>query len=280
MPGVLPARDFIVWPEVHKIAEQVADPQGAIQRIRQRLASGEALVPAIERVLSREPNPANSLRLLFLLLGHTRPVFVTREYEIDLDEAAQRILRGDEAALNEVAEALLQAGIVEVLRAERPQDVAMGVRIGLDTHRRKSSGGKAYSRVVSDLLDDVLERLLAAGIELEKRQEYQIDSGDGLKKTVDFALVQNGRPQVVIEANFYTGGGSKPSEIVRSYAELSSRFEARNVAFVWITDGRGWRDMANVVREMPRQVPNIYTTRQARQHLAEDLEVRFLSQQG
>lgn len=270
-PGVLPAAQFIDWVALDAVVAEIIDPAGPIESIRERVGAGESPASAIVDVLVQDAEPYRTLTQLFYLLGHTRPVFVTYEFELNIKTCAKRILAGDTATAHEAAEALFAAGISEVLRAERIGDVAMGIRIGLDTHRRKSTGGAAFSVVINELLDEVIEELAVWGIELTKQPEMIVRYGEDLPKTVDYALLHQGKVAAVIEINFYTGGGSKPSEVSRAYADLSTKFSAKGIPFIWITDGRGWRDMQNVVREMPRQVPNVYTTAQARQYLASDL---------
>lgn len=270
-PGVLPAAQFIDWAALDAVVAEIIDPAGSVEEVRRRVRLGESPASAIVEVLTHDADPYHTLAQLFYLLGHTRPVFVTYEYELDVKASAKRILAGDVAAAHDAAEALFAAGIGEVLRAGSIGDVAMGIRIGLDTHRRKSTGGAAFSAVINELLDEVIEELMVWDIELTKEPEKVVRYGENLPKTVDYALLHRGEVVAVMEINFYTGGGSKPSEVSRAYADLSEKFAAKGIPFIWITDGRGWRDMRNVVREMPLQVPNVYTTKQARQHLANDL---------
>lgn len=274
-PGVLPTAEFIDWRQLTALVDDISDPAGPVQCIRRRVAAGEEPRTAVAETLMGEPEPQQAIEHLFFLIGHTRPVFVTYEYDLDIQKAASRIRLGEQDAAEDVADALFAAGISEVLRASDIADVAMGIRIGLDTHRRKSAGGAAFAMRVDKLLEEVLKDLHAWGISLTKRREHMLSYGDSLRKTVDFALLSGEQPRVVIETNFYTSGGSKPSEVVRAYAELAAKFAMQGIPFVWITDGRGWRDMKNLLPDMQKQVPNVYNTRQAREYLANDLRAFF-----
>jgi hypothetical protein len=279
-PGVLPAAQFIDWVKVDSIAADIGDPQGPVMALQRQLTPHCSPRRVITEFLSHASDPCGTVEQLFFLLGHTRPVFVTYEYEISLKSLARQAGMGDEDACNEIADALVDAGIEHVLRATSLRDVAIGVRIGLDTHRRKSTGGSAFSVLVGEILDEAVLRMSLDGIEMEKRAEQRVAYGENLHKKVDFALYHAGDVLAVIEINFYTGGGSKPSEISRAYSELARKFGARGTPFIWITDGRGWRDMRNVVREMPYQVPNVYNARQAHEHLEADLRALISESRG
>ena len=71
--------------------------------------------------------------------------------------------------------------------------------------------------------------------------------GDDLKR---FDFVIYGKKTYFIECNFYSTGGSKLNEVARSYQEISPKFNSfSNYEFIWITDGKGWFDAKNKLRE-------------------------------
>jgi len=79
-----------------------------------------------------------------------------------------------------------------------------------------------------------------------------------------------------VEANAYKVGGSKPSEIRRSYNHVAQRMRDDNVAFVWITDGQGWeKSLQNVLRESYNDITDLYNLHQAETHLPEDVKRFF-----
>ena len=62
-----------------------------------------------------------------------------------------------------------------------------------------------------------------------------------------------------IEANFYSGGGSKLNETARSYKTLAMEAELVNgFTFVWFTDGRGWHSARNNLEETFDIMEHIY----------------------
>ncbi len=63
----------------------------------------------------------------------------------------------------------------------------------------------------------------------------------------DYAVINDGKA-TNIEVNFYSGTGSKPSEIISSYINRGEVLSSAGWKFVWLTDGMGWRKMRNPLR--------------------------------
>lgn len=77
-------------------------------------------------------------------------------------------------------------------------------------------------------------------------------------KRFDF-VIRTLEKTYLIEANFYTGGGSKLNEVARSYSELAPKINAvPGFEFVWITDGIGWKDARNKLEEAFAHIPSVY----------------------
>ena len=77
-------------------------------------------------------------------------------------------------------------------------------------------------------------------------------------KRFDFVIRTSGKTYL-IEANFYTGGGSKLNEVARSYSELAPKINAvPGYEFVWITDGVGWESARNKLDEAFAHIPSVY----------------------
>lgn len=77
-------------------------------------------------------------------------------------------------------------------------------------------------------------------------------------KRFDF-VIRTSEKIYLIEANFYTGGGSKLNEVARSYSELAPKINAvPGFEFVWITDGIGWESARNKLEEAFAHIPSVY----------------------
>lgn len=63
---------------------------------------------------------------------------------------------------------------------------------------------------------------------------------DKSSRSFDFAI-SDGKQLVLMEVNFYGGGGSKLKATAGEYKGLYDLLNIPNVKFVWITDGEGWK---------------------------------------
>lgn len=152
-----------------------------------------------------------------------------------------------------------ETGLTEVFQTKQIRnlvDYVFGVEVGLDSNARKNRGG----HIMEDLVADTLRK---NGIAFEQEVYYtefpEIVKALGAdKKRFDF-VVRTSRITYLIEANFYTGGGSKLNEVARSYSELAPKINAvPGFGFVWITDGIGWNDARNKLEEAFAHIPDIY----------------------
>lgn len=154
---------------------------------------------------------------------------------------------------------LNETGLTEVLQQKQIKnlvDYVFGVEVGLDTNARKNRGG----HIMEDLIANTLDQ---NNIEYEQEIYYtefpeivKVLGADN--KRFDF-VIKTPKMVYLIEANFYTGGGSKLNEVARSYTELSPKINAvPGYEFVWITDGIGWNSARNKLEEAFAHIPNIY----------------------
>ncbi len=135
-------------------------------------------------------------------------------------------------------------------------DYVFGVEVGLDSNARKNRGGHIMEGLVANILT-------ANGIPFEQEVYYtefpEIVRALGAdNKRFDF-VIRTPQKVYLIEANFYTGGGSKLNEVARSYSELAPKINAvPGFEFVWITDGIGWESARNKLEEAFAHIPSVY----------------------
>ena len=85
-----------------------------------------------------------------------------------------------------------------------------------------------------------------------------ISNNNQATKRFDF-IVKKDNCIYGIETNFYASSGSKLNETARSYkmiAEESKRIDG--FKFIWFTDGLGWKDAKNNLKETFDNMDNIY----------------------
>lgn len=147
-------------------------------------------------------------------------------------------------------------------------DYVTGVETGLDSNGRKNRGGH--------LMEDLVESyLVKAGLkkgetyfkemyihEIESKWDIDLSSisnNGGAEKRFDFVV--KGKDTIYgIETNFYTSSGSKLNETARSYKTIT--METRDLdyfKFVWFTDGCGWNNAKNNLKETFDILENLYS---------------------
>lgn len=269
-PGLIPRERFVAWDAIHRKLMAMSSGVEFFQELGVRLATGADLVTELSDCLLACDDPSPLVRCAFGLLGHTDDEFVTREDDFRIEDLSKAIREGDERRARQLAEMLQEVGLSEILIGRQVADVAMGVQVGLETHRRKNVGGDAFRAEMERMVNSVCGELKMAGVAMEAKRERSI-SYEGGSKTVDFVLSHEGAVRFGIEGNFYTVAGSKPTEIKRSYADLAQRLDQVGVTLIWLTDGKGYRRMRSSLRDAFAVFRNIYNLRMAADHLASDL---------
>lgn len=154
---------------------------------------------------------------------------------------------------------LNETGLTKVFQTKQVKnlvDYVFGVEVGLDTNARKNRGGHIMEEIVADIFK-------RNGVQFEQEVYYtrfpEIVKVLGVdNKRFDF-VVRTRDKVYLIEANFYSGGGSKLNEVARSYTELAPKINSvAGFEFVWITDGIGWRSASNKLEEALAHIPNVY----------------------
>lgn len=146
-------------------------------------------------------------------------------------------------------------------------DYVTGVEVGLDSNGRKNRGGHLMEDLVESYLVqaglqrnvDYFKEMYLSDVEKQWNLDLSSISNQGkAKKRFDF-VVKKGETVYAVETNFYSGGGSKLNETARSYKTIA--LEAKNIdgfAFVWFTDGQGWKSARNNLEETFDVLDNMY----------------------
>ena len=123
-------------------------------------------------------------------------------------------------------------------------DYVIGVEAGLDSNGRKNRSGTSMEAVVEAYLEKftAAHKLTfmsqATPNKIKERWGFDVPV-DKSSRSFDFAI-SNGKKLVLMEVNFYGGGGSKLKATAGEYKGLFDLLNIPNVDFVWVTDGEGW----------------------------------------
>lgn len=146
-------------------------------------------------------------------------------------------------------------------------DYITGVEVGLDSNGRKNRGGHLMEDLVESHLVkaglvkgvDYFKEMYLADIEKTWNLDLSNISNQGkAKKRFDF-VVKKGETVYAVETNFYSSQGSKLNETARSYKTIA--LEAKEIdgfAFVWFTDGQGWKSARHNLEETFDVLDNMY----------------------
>lgn len=123
-------------------------------------------------------------------------------------------------------------------------DFVLGVEAGVDSNARKNRSGTAMETVVSEYLKvftanrnlEYISQATPNAIKAKWGFDIPVDKSS---RRFDFAI-SDGSKLVLMEVNFYGGGGSKLKATAGEYIGLGELLDIPNVDFVWITDGQGW----------------------------------------
>ena len=278
-PGIIRRSEFIQWQAIEDKLKELLPSLSFYKELACRVKRGSDFVRELADSLLACDDPLPLMECALELLGHTGHEFVTLQDDIELTCLAKDIAEGKERRAEYFANLLHDLGFLNILFRNDLEDLLLGVQIGLETHRRKNIGGKVFQQEVYKLLDQTVRALNERGYQTALRKEVTIRYGDGLSKKVDFAIYYRDQIRFGVEVNYYTVAGSKPTEIKRSYRNVMEGLQGVGVDLIWITDGKGYREMQRSLKDAYTILPNIYNLRQAKAHLLADLEAA-LSERG
>ena len=156
-------------------------------------------------------------------------------------------------------------------------DYATGVETGLDSNGRKNRGG----HLMEDLVESFIKK---AGFQKDKtyfkemkikdiEDKFDIDLSEISNKGKTFDFVIKTEYNIYgIETNFYASSGSKLNETARSYKQIAQEsLGISNFKFVWFTDGKGWIDARNNLKETFEVMEYIYNIKDLENGIIEEV---------
>ena len=241
-------RDYVDFPKVAANVEAISIKLNQLNY----LIGQKDMAVAVRRLWDENPKVFSVLDVLIAVR--------TKDKKKAIDEDGNiRLVSDYFTSPEQVTTFLNETGLTEVFQAKQIKnlvDYVFGVEVGLDSNARKNRGGHIMEGLVANILSK-------NGIAFEQEVYYtefpEIVKALGAdNKRFDF-VIRTPHKTYLIEANFYTGGGSKLNEVARAYSELAPKINAvPGFEFVWITDGIGWDSARNKLEEAFEHVPSIY----------------------
>jgi len=148
-----------------------------------------------------------------------------------------------------------QTGLIDLFTNKKIKnlvDYMVGVEAGIDSNGRKNRGGHTMEDIVEVFISDLciknnfkyLKEANAQKIKQEFGYEVPVDKSS---RRYDF-VINNNRELLLVETNFYGGGGSKLKSTAGEYRNLFDILNGQ-YKFLWITDGYGWKKTSKPLRE-------------------------------
>jgi type II restriction enzyme len=195
------------------------------------------IVSSIPSLIVRDGSASQTFSIVSDITDLTKPDIVF-DFSVPAKTEAERKL---------ALQFFKQTGLINLFKKDGVKnlvDYVIGVEAGLDSNGRKNRSGTNMEIVVESYLKPFCRTQKLTYISQATPNAIKTEWGfdvpvDKSSRRFDFAI-SNGSKLVLMEVNFYGGGGSKLKATAGEYKGLFHFLQASNVDFVWITDGQGW----------------------------------------
>jgi type II restriction enzyme len=206
-------------------------------------------------LIKKYPEVIKTIPILFAIREREFPVivdFYNLEKSVrNLDFNKNKYSKISPSEINDYVEFAKKGGLFDLFHYIRNfYDYVFGVEVGLDTNARKNRSGEAMEKLMTPLINNIATELNCRILSQKKFDSVQLLGGivppELSSRKSDFILHLRNR-FVNIEANYFSGAGSKPEEIVDSYINRRNELVRNHWDFIWITDGDVWRVSENQI---------------------------------
>jgi type II restriction enzyme len=238
---------FVNWDKVFRNTKEME-----IQlNIWNYLIGKENFDDEFKELLKQHPEIVNAIPSLIVRDGASSKEFSIIENVDDLtkDELLFDFSKSEYSTL-EIENALKfvkKSGLIKLFTKDGVKnlvDYVIGVEAGLDSNARKNRSGTSMETVVESYLTKFVQGKKLSFISQASPKKIKEKWGfdvpvDKASRSYDFAI-SDGKKLVIIEVNFYGGGGSKLKATAGEYKGLFDLLRIPKTSFVWVTDGEGW----------------------------------------
>lgn len=222
------------------------------------------------RLFSQQPH---LIKLIPLLIASRDKVITVLKIDQDMNYYNLDFEDIDISKIDAYINFMEESGLLNFLRDTVDSnlvDYVYGVEVGLDSNTRKNRSGSQNESILEvnlqrSIKDTNLEYKTQASADYIKNRwgitvPEPLDGGLTGGRRYDAAVFNPELNRVtIIETNYYGGGGSKLKAVAGEFSDmyLTSLRDAKNVDFIWISDGLGWDSAKNPLREAFAIIPNI-----------------------
>lgn len=237
------------------------------------LAGQEDIMTKARQLFKEQPDLLNVVPILLGTHEHQLDVMLNidnafKTYTLDFNSP-------DLNQLDRYLTFMQQTGLFNFMAniSEPLANFVYGIEIGLDTNARKNRSGFQNEAILAQTLNaikhdnpnlEVATQITGATV----KKQWHIEVPEPIdKKRVggriyDGAIFNKITGKVtIIETNFYNSNGSKLKAVAGEFSNVFEYINSHNskqVNFVWISDGCGWDQSKNPLREAFDIIPNIF----------------------
>lgn len=226
------------------------------------------IVSAIPSLIVRDGSGSQAFAIVSDISDITKPDLV-----FDFSHAAH-----SEADRKLALQFFKQTGLIKLFTKDGVKnlvDYVIGVEAGLDSNGRKNRSGTSMETIVESYLRQFclthkltyLPQATSSAIKSKWGFDVPVDKSS---RRFDFAI-SNGKKLVLMEVNFYGGGGSKLKATAGEYKGLHNYLKDAGYEFVWITDGQGWESTKEPLGEAFEELDYIWNLNWLSRGYLEDL---------
>lgn len=255
--------------------------------VRKNMADHELNLNTLNYLIGKK-NISEEAKKLFReqpqLLKSVPILLATREQKIsvltfdsnDMDTYTLDFTHPDVSKLDAYVNFMDETGLLCFLSNELKEslvDYVFGIQAGLDSNGRKNRGGKQNEAILDKNLKIAMDKNTNLKVQYQATAKYikqnwnakvpeHVDPESKGGRKYDSAVFNEKTGKVtIIETNFFGSNGSKLKSVVGEFINLYNYIEqksAQKVNFIWVSDGPGWANSKNPMKEAFQIIPNIF----------------------
>lgn len=259
------------WVNWDKVKENISQYEIMLNTMNY-LVGKEDIEDRARELFNNQPNLINVIPLLIACRDNSLNVL---KYDEQFNMSNDNLdFNNPNDDIDKYIEFMNQSGLLSFLSSHVSRslvDYAYGVEVGLDSNGRKNRSGTENENILERNLSLLVKHnpsckyIIQATANTIKKEwgifvPEALENGKKGGRRYDGAVFnkENGKV-LIIETNFYGGGGSKLKAVAGEFSEMYGQFlkNAKNIDFAWISDGPGWDTAKNPMREAFDVIPNI-----------------------
>ncbi len=253
LKGILQYDYFVNWTKVLNNIEPIEKELNLLNTA----VGKENIEDVLFDIFKNYPNTVKAIPALLAIREKSinilvdKTSYIHKNFNFKQKEAA-------DSDIDSLVDFVMQSGLGELIKNRQIKslpDYCTGVEVGLDSNGRKNRGGTQMEQLVESFVaifchEHELEYLAQANAKRIKAQWGLSLKVDKSSRIIDF-VIRNTRTNKLyfIECNFYNGGGSKLKSTATEYIEMSRFWKDQDVEFIWVTDGNGWTNTQNPLKD-------------------------------